>query len=215
MTWYTVQAGYAGYFANTVTVEAENLDEALEKAIEVANEDPGWKSVGHCGPTYIDACYMDQDADPWDSDATRACPTTEFSAGLAPSRQASTPVASSPCSAETPPSLRSRLRRPRPSRKRKPHQRARQPARPESHLLPEPARLPVPARPAPRGPLADDQPAQCRAPSAALFPLMADRLAVPGPGSLERRAPAPPGRSISQPRHRRASDPILPPNKMD
>ena len=29
MTWYTVQCGYAGYFANTVSIEADTLEEAL------------------------------------------------------------------------------------------------------------------------------------------------------------------------------------------
>ena len=66
MTWYTVQAAYAGYFANTVSVEANSLEEALEKAIEVANQDPNWKSVDHCGATFVDACCMGRDEDPWD-----------------------------------------------------------------------------------------------------------------------------------------------------
>ena len=35
---FTVQVGYAGYFANTAAVEAATLDEALEKAIEAANQ---------------------------------------------------------------------------------------------------------------------------------------------------------------------------------
>ena len=74
MTWYTAQAGYAGYYGNTVTVEADTLDEALEKAIELANEDPGWKSVDHCGPTYIEAVCEGGDADPWDRDATLPIP---------------------------------------------------------------------------------------------------------------------------------------------
>ena len=74
MTWYTIQAGYAAYFANTVTLQAQTLDEALEKAIELANEDPGWKSVDHCGPTYIDACCIGKDADPWDYDASLPIP---------------------------------------------------------------------------------------------------------------------------------------------
>ena len=71
---FTVQCGYAAYFGNTVTVEAETLDEALEKAIEVANDDPNWKSVGHCGPTHIDACCVGRDEDPWDDDASLPIP---------------------------------------------------------------------------------------------------------------------------------------------
>ena len=50
MTWFTVQATYAGYYGNIVSVEAETLDEALRKAIEVANQDPNWKSGGSLRP---------------------------------------------------------------------------------------------------------------------------------------------------------------------
>ena len=66
MTWYTVQCGYAGFFANTVSVQADTPEEALEKAIEAANDDPNWKSLDHCGPTRIDAYCMGRDEDPWD-----------------------------------------------------------------------------------------------------------------------------------------------------
>ena len=38
---WTVQCSYMSHVANTVTVEADTLEEALEKAIEAANEDPG------------------------------------------------------------------------------------------------------------------------------------------------------------------------------
>jgi hypothetical protein len=62
-TW-TVQCGYAAYYANTVTVEAETLDAALDQAIAQANGDPGWKSLDHCGPTFVDA-VAEGDADPW------------------------------------------------------------------------------------------------------------------------------------------------------
>ncbi len=74
MTWYTVQACYPAYHANTVSVEAETLEEALEKAIEVANQDPNWKSVDHCGPTHVDACCMGRDEDPWNGDKSLPVP---------------------------------------------------------------------------------------------------------------------------------------------
>src|SRR3546814_20067641 len=51
--------------ANTVEVEAESLDAALERAIERANGDPHWKALDHCGPTFVDAVAEGADADPW------------------------------------------------------------------------------------------------------------------------------------------------------
>ena len=74
MTWYTMQASYAAYYGNTVSVEAETLEEALEKAIEAANDDPHWKSLDHCGPTYVDACCIGRDADPWERETTLPVP---------------------------------------------------------------------------------------------------------------------------------------------
>jgi hypothetical protein len=77
MTTYTVQCGYAAYYANTVQVEAENLEAALEVAIEKANDDPQWKALDHCDPrcrhdlragagrTFVDAVAEGADADPW------------------------------------------------------------------------------------------------------------------------------------------------------
>lgn len=66
MKRYTVQCGYAGYFANTVVVEAETLESALEKAVETANADAdGWRSLDHCGPTFVRAVAEGADADPW------------------------------------------------------------------------------------------------------------------------------------------------------
>ncbi len=70
MTAYTVQCGYPAYYANTVSLEAETL----EKAIEAANQDPNWKSVDHCGPTFIDSCCMGRDEDPWDSNTSLPVP---------------------------------------------------------------------------------------------------------------------------------------------
>lgn len=65
MTLYTVQCGYVTYYDNTVHVEADSLDAALEKAIERANDDPHWKALDHCGPTFVDAVAEGADADPW------------------------------------------------------------------------------------------------------------------------------------------------------
>ena len=74
MTAYTVQCGFASYHANTVTVEADTIEQALEKAIEKANDDPGWKSLDDCGPTHVHACCEGEDADPWDRDKSLPVP---------------------------------------------------------------------------------------------------------------------------------------------
>ena len=65
MTAWTVQCGYAAYYANTVTVEADTLEAALEAAIAAANDDPHWKALDDCGSTFIDAAAQGEDADPW------------------------------------------------------------------------------------------------------------------------------------------------------
>lgn len=65
MTTYTVQCGYAAYYANTVEADAECLEAALDRAIEKANDDPHWRALDHCGPTFIDAVAEGADADPW------------------------------------------------------------------------------------------------------------------------------------------------------
>ena len=76
MTAWTAQCGYAAYYANTVTVEADTLDDALNKAITAANEDASWKSLDHCGPTFVDAVAEGVDADPW-RDHVSALPVPE------------------------------------------------------------------------------------------------------------------------------------------
>ena len=50
---------------NTVTLEADTLDEALEKAIEQAGDDPHWKSVDQASQTFVEALAEGMDADPW------------------------------------------------------------------------------------------------------------------------------------------------------
>ena len=71
---WTVQCSYAGYWSLTVTVEAGTLDEALEKAIETANQSEGWRSSDHCGDTHVDAACEGADADPWNSETSLPVP---------------------------------------------------------------------------------------------------------------------------------------------
>ena len=62
---WTVQVGYNAHYCNTVTVGADTLEEALEKAIGAANEDAaGWRSTDHCSDSFVDAVYEGSDADP-------------------------------------------------------------------------------------------------------------------------------------------------------
>lgn len=68
MKWYTAQAIYAGYYSNVVSVEAHDPDQALDLAIQKANDDPHWKSIDHCGDTFIQAFCAGRDADPWESE---------------------------------------------------------------------------------------------------------------------------------------------------
>lgn len=42
MTAWTVQCGYAAYYAQIVTVEADSLDGALATAVEQAGDSDGW-----------------------------------------------------------------------------------------------------------------------------------------------------------------------------
>ena len=79
-----MQCGYPAYYGNTVTVEADTLDQALEKAIEVANQDPNWKSVDHCGPTHVDAYCLGRDEDPWDRDKSLPVPARFTERGESP-----------------------------------------------------------------------------------------------------------------------------------
>ena len=71
---WTVQCSYAAFYANTVTVEAETLDEALEKAIEAANQSDAWRALDHCGDTHVDSVCEGADADPWDADTALPVP---------------------------------------------------------------------------------------------------------------------------------------------
>ena len=74
---FTVQVGYFIHFANTVTVEAQTLEEALEKAVAAANENPeGWKGTDHVTDTFVDAACEGPAAT---RGATARCPSRTVS----------------------------------------------------------------------------------------------------------------------------------------
>jgi hypothetical protein len=70
MKTFTVQCCFAAYDGNTVVVEAETLNEALEKAIAEANARSDWESLDVSAETFIDAVAEGDDVDLW-SDDTR------------------------------------------------------------------------------------------------------------------------------------------------
>jgi hypothetical protein len=84
VTAWPVQCGYAAYYANTVTVEADTPDAALDLAIETANDNPCWRSLDDCGPTFIDAVAEGADADPWQGFVSAVLVPTRFTEGGAP-----------------------------------------------------------------------------------------------------------------------------------
>ena len=73
MTRYTVQCSYAAYYTNTVTVDADTLEDACLRAITQANNDPLWSSGDVPSNTFIDAIAEGDDIDLWD-DTVRQLP---------------------------------------------------------------------------------------------------------------------------------------------
>ena len=71
---WTVQCGHTVRFANTLIVEAETLEEALEKAIEAANADDAWRSTGHGSGIFVDAVCEGVHTDPGDPEAAWPVP---------------------------------------------------------------------------------------------------------------------------------------------
>lgn len=65
MKLWTVQCSFASYDAKTVVVEAETIEQALDRAIVAANEGDGWSSLDICGDTFVDAVAQGNDVDPW------------------------------------------------------------------------------------------------------------------------------------------------------
>ena len=63
----SVQCCFATYMSNTVQIEVlndEDLDTALNRAIEEANFDDGWKSLDYAGPIFIVAACNGARSDP-------------------------------------------------------------------------------------------------------------------------------------------------------
>jgi hypothetical protein len=60
-----VQCSFAPYDTKTVVVEAETIEQALDRAIVAANEGDGWSSLDICGDTFVDAVAQGNDVDPW------------------------------------------------------------------------------------------------------------------------------------------------------
>ncbi len=69
---WTVRCGYTAYFADTLTVEAETLDEALEKAVETAHADR--RPNVRCRRVFVDAVCEGVHPDPGDPDAAWPVP---------------------------------------------------------------------------------------------------------------------------------------------
>ena len=67
---WTARCGYTAYFAGTIVVEAETLEEALEKAVETVDADR--RPSGGCRRVFVDAAW--EGADPRDPDAAWAVP---------------------------------------------------------------------------------------------------------------------------------------------
>ena len=65
MKLWTVQCSFASYDEKTVVVEAETIEQALDRAIVTANEGDGWSSLDVCGDTFVDAVAQGNDVDPW------------------------------------------------------------------------------------------------------------------------------------------------------
>ena len=63
----SVQCCFATYMSNTMQIEVqddEDLDTALNRAIEESNFDDGWKSIDYSGPIFIVAACNGTSSDP-------------------------------------------------------------------------------------------------------------------------------------------------------
>lgn len=65
MKTFTMQLGYAAYYFREEVVQAETLEEALDKAVAQANDSPHWSSTDTTGNTFVDAVAEGDHLDLW------------------------------------------------------------------------------------------------------------------------------------------------------
>ncbi len=65
MKTFTVQLSYAAYYFREEVVEAETLEDALDKAVTQANENANWSSTDTTGNTFVDAVAEGDHYDLW------------------------------------------------------------------------------------------------------------------------------------------------------
>ena len=71
---FTVQCSYPAFHTCIVQVEADDIDEALDKALTAAEQDDSWTATGHCGDIYVHAAAEGAVQDPGDPRITLAIP---------------------------------------------------------------------------------------------------------------------------------------------
>ena len=71
---FTVQCSYPAFHTCIVFVEANDIDEALEKALATADRDDSWTATDHCGDIYIHAAAKGIVEDPADPSIALAIP---------------------------------------------------------------------------------------------------------------------------------------------
>lgn len=71
---FTVQCSYPAFHTCIVHVEANGVDEALEKALTAAEQDDSWTATGHCGDIYVHAAAEGTVQDPGEPAITLPIP---------------------------------------------------------------------------------------------------------------------------------------------
>ena len=71
---FTIQCSYPAFHTCIVHVEADDIAEALEKALTAAEQDDSWTATGHCGDIYVHAAAEGAVQDPGDPRITLAIP---------------------------------------------------------------------------------------------------------------------------------------------